>query len=657
MLRRAVALILVSALVSGAGGGPALAAYTRALSPASGATVSGTVEISLGFIADANAKATKVLIKVDGNEYGTKFLQSAQERGVASILLDTTRFADGRHGISFYVFSGATQIGKAYVDVVVKNGARSTPSPAAGDKNKGQVHLKFSNLRDGEHVSGSRLIRLVPDSTAGHGAFVSLYVDKSLKYVSNRAPFEFQLDTTGLSDGPHVVEAEVSTAAQDVIVRNSVRINVENKGTLAGEIARLADDTPNTSARPPAAIAATPALPASKAPDKSLNKASRAPEEPVIAAPAKLSVKRSATPSVVRTPDTEKLPDKPVVTSIPKPASTEPDAQMPEAIDQASPPQEPAGTPPQVAVDAAEPEVSPAATKPVKPEVRWQDYEAKVSDSVITARPSIQPLSTDVPAPAQAPALETPDAKATAPVAPSTSVAIVPTLPKTASIPEKLTKEVSPVSSPADIRRLSRPDTQWSEMQARSVEARIMSRPKLAPSHYEVRDDPRPARTQPTARVNPPKPVAMAMAPPAAAPDYTLSPARSAPETAKMKFLRYDTPQPMLTGGRALVQLRQAVEKLGGHVSWTNHLKQATAVIAGRKLVADMRNQTLKADGRTLESLRMKIVNGRVWIEARKLVQAFPVRVKWNSAERSIQIERKMSQTPKQKTVDRKPVS
>ncbi len=114
-----------------------------------------------------------------------------------------------------------------------------------------------------------------------------------------------------------------------------------------------------------------------------------------------------------------------------------------------------------------------------------------------------------------------------------------------------------------------------------------------------------------------------------------------------MTFLRYDAPEPIVKSGRALVQLRQAVEKLGGRVSWNHRLKRATAVIGSRKLVANMRSLALKADGELLPSLRMRLVNGRIWLEARKLAQAFPVRVKWNSAERSIRIERRISEAPK----------
>ena len=626
------------------------------LSPGSGSTVQGTVEVSAGFISDSHSKATRVQLLVDGADYGSKILDGAQEKGVVSILWDSTRYADGARGLSVFIFSGKNQIGKAYVQVTVDN--TSSGGVAKGsDLNKGASLIKFDNLRDGERVKGSRLLHIFPDKAFGSKVYVSLYVDKQLKYISNRNPFEFKLDTSSLTDGTHLVEAEVRDEGQEALAKHALRINVENKGSLADTIAQMSQDVPQTdviSAAPDVSIAA---LPASKVGTKDSG-AARALDISSLYHKAIAPVKASKPTHPVSKPDTahiNNLPksagkqldivigsDKPYVggafkaVAVPQPKPVAKPVVMAKLPDTAQnttgkPVLQPAKT---VVVQSAVPEVSPAAVKPMfKPTPEWEDTPAKMTDTTTLVRPNglqaqvktkpasskpalqLQPQPTPVVkvvtiAPMAAPErmAKIPDSvkrmpnvvvhdqsiKTTPDVVAVTATPTGNAAPKQAPAkPENKTND--PVASLAAAQKLWQPKPEWSPLASRPVGTTVLARPKNL-NKVHVAEEPRTTKTM-SHRIESPKPVRMALNPPMIRkrPLLNSMPMLSVPEISEITFISYTERRPKMYQGSALVQLRKAVHQLGGMVHWDGKLKTATATLQGRKLVADLRSGTLAA--------------------------------------------------------------
>ncbi len=486
--RRIVASLLIVTIVLGYGGAPALAGYARLLSPQSSAVVSGTVEVSAGFEASAKTPVTRVVLSVDGTEYGLKGLDAPQASGVVSILWDTTAFEDGPHGLSLYFYSGSKLAGKCYQKVQVQNHGEAAVTPPA----KGSSVIQFSNLRDGERVSGRRQVAVNPSANLGQGVFLSVYVDKTLKLVSNRPPFEFSLDTAGLSDGPHAVEAQVRDASQNLLATYAIRITVENAGTIASAVREAsstaaAGPASTKSIERPQETRAIPASASASQPDNGSAVAARA-SEPATAAAIQPSAVTSeprqdssasrpapavqipeqqpaAAPSVKTAPSDEPVAvAKAPASELPDPSSGQAATRMASLPAPHSVQMEVSVTPSVEAVSAEAPSV-PAAAEATAPEA---SAPADTGEAVETAS-SLPPDETAASEPEFAGAEA--DARAV-----DSDITARPRTP--AGAPEPATP-AAPAASPVAAAPAVKPETKWQGQMARAVEDPRLSRPPL----------------------------------------------------------------------------------------------------------------------------------------------------------------------------------
>lgn len=443
ILRQMTCLALCITLLLGPGGGLAVAAAVRIISPPERSVARGLVEIAIGFDTQSGATVTKADIHIDGKPYAVKAVSPPAPRGVVSMLWDTTLFADGFRGVSVYMYNGQTLVGKSYVKIEVANrqGAGSVGGvPPKLDAGRVQI----LNLQDGEAVRGVKTVSIVPDQALGTGVFVSASVDKQLQFLSNRAPFGFTLDTRDMTEGTHLLEVEVKNANQDVLASRAIRFNVMNAGSLTEEIRELAKAPiarpgSATAPKPVAIIPAPVVAPAPSQESAAPAIAARAESNPVTVQPvaprtAPASSNPTAQENLVK-PVTLPAQPKPQVAPA-APAAPEPFrmARVPEALVPVTVQDEPvAEAPPAEAAPLAKGNVSkpapalPASStmgiSPHEPVLMAQEPKQGVADQTYeTARPSeaVAPRIAEAPkaaVPASEPAADTVEIQEAEPLA------------------------------------------------------------------------------------------------------------------------------------------------------------------------------------------------------------------------------------------------
>ena len=71
--------------------------------------------------------------------------------------------------------------------------------------------VTFANVKSGDVLRGTTIIKLKATDDSGEAPLVSLLVDNALKLIKNRPPYDYDLDTTTYVDGSH----ELQTYAYD----------------------------------------------------------------------------------------------------------------------------------------------------------------------------------------------------------------------------------------------------------------------------------------------------------------------------------------------------------------------------------------------------------------------------------------------------------
>lgn len=678
-IKQLVAGLLIVAIVLGCGGAPALAEYARVLSPESNTTLSGAVEVSAGFEADARTPVTRVTMSVDGSPYAVKGLTSPQQSGVVSLLWDTTAFSDGAHGISLYFYSGSKLVGKCYQKLQVSNGRETAANPPG----KGPALIQMKNLRDGEKVSGRRQVAVLPASSLGQGVFLSVHVDSSLKLISNRAPFEFTLDSTALSDGPHVVEAQVRDSAQNLLAARTVRVTVENAGTVASAV-RQAELTPAATSGPtarierPRASTPTPPPPSANRPGPAIGEMARAPEPVPSNVPARVTTVPALRPAeptaksesgatAVARPDVETAPSP----SEPQPPVAEATADVPETASDlpnesaraAAPEFSPApasaraaaqdaSAQPSVPVEVPKPvapSASPALVPPaVKPETKWQGDLARAIEEPRLSRPpliippadrpratgkveQVKPLppKTQVEPNASTAGLKLPDGMVMAALPPAVPAPAPDGLiarPAPAAEPEPVL--APPVSSAAQIAPDVKPATTEVHLSPRAVAGDPVARPAV----------PAPTAPAPAAVSKAPQPVRVALGPRPKVEEHPRSTGATsvaAPRTSTVTYTERNAP---VVRGASLVTLRKAMESFGASVSWDHYGKTATVRTGSYKLVVDARAGTAKVNGRQMRNPQVRIANGHIQISAKALARGLKLDLSADPKSRQIRL-------------------
>jgi hypothetical protein len=179
-------------------------------SPASGATVSGTISVTTSVSANTNS----VQFQVDGANTG-----AAVTSAPFTYALITTAHTNGSHSLTAVASNAAGQAAtSAAVSVNVNNAPPAPPT------------VSITSPASGATVSGTII---VTTSVSANTNSVQFQVDgANTSAAVTSAPFSFSLDTTSLSNGGHVLTAVASNVAGQTATSAPVSISVNNRAMV-----------------------------------------------------------------------------------------------------------------------------------------------------------------------------------------------------------------------------------------------------------------------------------------------------------------------------------------------------------------------------------------------------------------------------------------
>lgn len=202
------------------------------VSPKNGSVLSGSgVEISVAFIGTSALPVTRVQISLDGKKV-TEQTDLSRVSGECGFLWDTMRTEDGQHRLEAEVYSGRTYLGGAVSVVRVANKTQLPDDPDLDAETPARdikpPQAKIQSPAEGETVSGKVPVIIQARDDSGRSPYVSVFVDKSLKAVTNHEPYMYAWDSTEAENGPHEIHLSVMDDAENRTVTPPVRIIVRN---------------------------------------------------------------------------------------------------------------------------------------------------------------------------------------------------------------------------------------------------------------------------------------------------------------------------------------------------------------------------------------------------------------------------------------------
>lgn len=262
--------------------------------PRANSTVGGrSVTFYAPFHAERPVASAKVFL--DGKLLAKQNYAPAGVNGLANVTWDSTSVSSGKYTISVRLYDTAGNIvSQERVPIKVDNGAGTdTIAP----------QVAIITPKQGEEMRGSIDIKVLATDNSGESPYVSVFVDKQLRGVSNHQPYSYAINTAEYDNGEHLVEAWAYDASQNKGTAEAVRVRFNNPGgatTLNEDVNRMgrAEAAPE----PPAATA--PALPEVSAPKA----AAPTDSVPVVSIPPVPEVKAARTPAQVIAPPAEPAP-------------------------------------------------------------------------------------------------------------------------------------------------------------------------------------------------------------------------------------------------------------------------------------------------------------------------------------------------------------
>ena len=187
------ACLMLSSIIASA----ASAAVATLVSPKSKNLSGRIVEVSVNYDSQsANVKIDTVVLYIDSRMYEKKKLDVPAQKGNISFDWDTKNFARGQHIIEVKLFTNNKVVTSVTGSGIVSDQIFDNNPPV----------VKFEGIKNGDVVSGKKVINISAKDDSGEPPIVSLLVDNKLKLMQNNAPYNYTLDTTQLEDGEHVVD-------------------------------------------------------------------------------------------------------------------------------------------------------------------------------------------------------------------------------------------------------------------------------------------------------------------------------------------------------------------------------------------------------------------------------------------------------------------
>lgn len=272
LIKRLISLALAVAMMVPAFSAVAEAAIATWLAPKPGESIaSRNVEVAVGFNTQSDLKVTRLELWVDGRFYTKKVLVKPESRGVCSFWWDTTRTPQGSHSLAVKLFAGD--------DLISTVSGTATVGEVGYDLRPPTV--RFTNIKTGDVLKGTTNIKLEAHDDSGEPPIVSLLVDNALKLLTNRPPYNFDLDTSQYTDGNH----ELLTYAYDTAGNKSdpAVVTVQFRNNLERPVLASIQVDPSPAKVPPSEEDFKPIAPIPAEPKPDAASAARAAEPGVTA--------------------------------------------------------------------------------------------------------------------------------------------------------------------------------------------------------------------------------------------------------------------------------------------------------------------------------------------------------------------------------------
>lgn len=198
-------------------------------SPENGEVINGNeVEISVSFVSSAARPVSRVEVSLDGKPVTERAYESPLAVGECAFLWDTLRTEDGRHRLDVQVFSGKSFLCATTSVVTVANQSVPDRQPERPSRDVKSPQVSIQSPREGDTVSGKVPVIIQAKDDSGKPPFISVFVDKSLKAITNREPFRYTWDSSEAENGPHEIHVSALDDAENRTVTPPVRIIVRN---------------------------------------------------------------------------------------------------------------------------------------------------------------------------------------------------------------------------------------------------------------------------------------------------------------------------------------------------------------------------------------------------------------------------------------------
>jgi len=198
-------------------------------SPRNGEVINGSeVEISVSFVASAARPVSRVQISLDGKSVTERTYESSLAVGECGFLWDTLRTVDGQHRLDVQIFSGKSLLCTTISVVTVANQSVRDQQPERPSRDMKPPQVSIESPREGDTVSGKVPVIIKAKDDSGKTPFISVFVDKSLKAITNREPFRYTWDSSEAANGAHEIHVSALDDSENRTVTPSVRIIVRN---------------------------------------------------------------------------------------------------------------------------------------------------------------------------------------------------------------------------------------------------------------------------------------------------------------------------------------------------------------------------------------------------------------------------------------------
>ena len=202
------------------------------------------VDISAFYQGTPGNQIVAVELYLDGKKAATRTLDVPETRGVVSFLVDASQLSPGAHKVVVRVTAADQQIksaraafqfgdpGAERMETPILGGTPNIlGTPAAPTIGGGSAPtLRLFDPSENGKVQGIVTIKVKATDPSGKDPYVSLFIDKAFKALNNRAPYEFEWDTTRHPNGYHTIEVSGYNEAGDAGRAKTLRVYVNNPG-------------------------------------------------------------------------------------------------------------------------------------------------------------------------------------------------------------------------------------------------------------------------------------------------------------------------------------------------------------------------------------------------------------------------------------------